>query len=341
MKRLEFNFLPTMIGSLPHTDPVKACALVSRFLKDIPAWPQLPNRSYKENMFNQFTEGLPGVVVTEEKTFICQSDNFDKELQKLYTAYLANDSSGYSISDDYAIGLSCFLDKGSALKAVKGQVTGPISFGITIKDEDGKGIIFNDILADAAAKLLKLKAAWQEAELSKLNKNTIIFVDDPAMAAYGSAYLPLSKGKAIALLEEVFSGIRGIKGAHCCGNTDWSILMATSVQVLAFDAYNYSDSLTIYPDEVKSFIDRGNAIAWGIVPTDEKLIADETAYSLKDRLEETMAFFTRKGIDFNKLVRQGLLTPSCGITFASEDAAEHAFETLVKLSDIIRKRHLN
>jgi len=340
MNKLEFNFLPTMIGSLPHIDPDKACALVSRFLKDIPAWPQLPNRTYKENMFNQFTEGLPGAVITEEKSFIRQSESFDNELQKLYSAYLANDYSGYGISNDYAAGLGCFLDKGTALKAAKGQVTGPISFGITIKDEQGKGIIFNDTLADAAAKLLKLKASWQENELKKLNKNTVIFIDEPAMAAYGSAYLPLAKEKAIGLLEEVFSGIRGIKGTHCCGNTDWSLLMATSVQILAFDAYNYADSLTIYPDEVKNFIEKGNAIAWGIVPTDEKLIADETASSLKDRLEETIAFFSRKGIDFNRLIRQGLLTPSCGITFASEDAAESALAILSELSDKMRKRYL-
>jgi len=340
MEKLEFNCLPTMIGSLPHTDPAKACALVSRFFRDIPAWPQLPNRSYKENMFNQFTEGLPGAVVTEEKSLIIHSDSFDIELQKLYSAYLANDSSGYGISDDYAAGFKCFLDKGTALKAVKGQVTGPISFGITIKDEDGKGIIFNDTLADAAAKLLKLKASWQESKLASLNKNTIIFIDEPAMAAYGSAYLPLGKEKAVSLLEEVFSGISGIKGAHCCGNTDWSILLSTSAQVLAFDAYNYADSLTIYPDEVKSFIDKGNAIAWGIVPTDEKQIADETASSLKDRLEETMAFFSRKGIDFNQLIRQGLLTPSCGITFASEDAAERALEILTELSEKMRRRYL-
>ena len=58
----EFNCLPTMIGSMPHTDPAEACAVVSRYLKDIPAWPQLPQRSFKENMYAQYSEGFPGIV---------------------------------------------------------------------------------------------------------------------------------------------------------------------------------------------------------------------------------------------------------------------------------------
>ncbi len=63
MPDVEFGCLPTVIGSMPHTDPAAACSLVTRFLKDIPAWPQLPNRSFLENMYVQYSQGFPGVVV--------------------------------------------------------------------------------------------------------------------------------------------------------------------------------------------------------------------------------------------------------------------------------------
>ena len=46
MPDIEFGCLPTAIGSMPHTDPAEACSQVSRYLKDIPAWPQLPRRSF-------------------------------------------------------------------------------------------------------------------------------------------------------------------------------------------------------------------------------------------------------------------------------------------------------
>ncbi|MBM3132761.1 MAG: hypothetical protein FJZ95_07000, partial [Chloroflexi bacterium] len=54
--------LATAIGSMPHADPAEAGALALRYLPDIPVWPQLPNRSFLENMYAQYSEGLPGVV---------------------------------------------------------------------------------------------------------------------------------------------------------------------------------------------------------------------------------------------------------------------------------------
>ena len=89
----------------------------------------------------------------------------------------------------------------------------------------------------------KLKAAWQEKELKKISKKTIIFLDEPYMAAYGSSVAAgaFSRPEKIAeMIDEVFEGISGLKGIHCCGNTDWSVLLKTKLDILNFDAYNYA-----------------------------------------------------------------------------------------------------
>jgi methionine synthase II (cobalamin-independent) len=338
---MEFGCLATAIGSMPHTDPSEACSLVTRYLKDIPAWPQLPKRTFVENMYAQFSEGFPGAVVESARIYVDRSRDLDKPLEQLYAAYLDNDVDKYAISREYAAGLHSFLDlMGLSPRAVKGQVTGPVSWGLTITDEKRQSIIYDDVLADAAAKLLRLKAAWQEKELRKISFNTIIFVDEPYMSSFGSALIPLSKERVISLLEEVFGGIKGLNGVHCCGNTDWSVLLGTSVNILSFDAYNYAQSLSLYPAEIKKLLDRKGAIAWGIVPNDEESLAKETVASLKDRLEEAMAPFTRKGVPFKNLIAQGLLTPSCTLTSLSIDAATQALELLAELSKMIRKRYL-
>jgi len=121
------------------------------------------------------------------------------------------------------------------------------------------------------------------------------------MASYGSAYFNISREKALSLIQEVLGGINGIRGIHCCGNTDWSVLLASSTHIIGFDAYNYAGSLSLYPAEVKKLLDRGGAIAWGIVPNTSDSLAQETASSLKDRLEEAMAPLTRHGISLNNL----------------------------------------
>ena len=223
---------------------------------------------------------------------------------------------------------------------VKGQITGPISWGLCVIDSEQRGILYDELLADNAARFLRLKAMWQERFLREISDDTVIFVDEPYLTSLGSAFVAISSEQVSTLLEEVFSGMVGLKGVHCCGSTDWSILLKTSVDILSFDAYNYADSLNTYPAEVKSFLERGGTIAWGIVTNDEESLAKETLASLHDRLGEAMAPFTRDGTSFKQLISQGLLTPSCGLESMSPGAVEEALLLLTGLSARLRRKYL-
>ena len=338
---MDFGCRITAIGSMPHTDPSQACSQVSRYLKDIPAWPQLPGRSYLENMCAQFSEGFPGAVVRGETLFIDRTRDLDRGLEEFYSAYLDDDIDKYPITRDYAAGLHSFLAlKNLTPLAAKGQVTGPVTWGLTVTDNEKRAIIYDDTLGDVVAKFLRLKASWQEETLKKISKNTIIFVDEPYMATFGSVSMNLSRERVVSLLEEVFRGLSGLKGVHCCGNTDWSVLLGANFDILSFDAYNYAQSLSLYPAEVKKFLAKGGAIAWGIVPNDEESLVKESVSSLKDRLEAAMAPFTGDGVPFQQLIGQGLLTPSCGLASLSIDAATQALGLLAELSADIRKRYI-
>ncbi len=338
-----FGCLPTLIGTMPQTDAGKACAVINRFLKDIPAWPQLPKRSPNENMCIQFSEGFPGAVIKDGNVVIERTPDFNMALDALYTAYMENNFAKYPISPDYAAGLCACVTNGSAIgHAIKGQVTGPVTWGLTVKDAEGCSILYDDLLGDAVPRFLKLKAEWQEAMLRRISKRTIIFVDEPYMAAYGSSVtVSLSKGKVINLLNEVFSGIRGLKGVHCCGNTDWSVLLSTDTNILSFDAWNFAGSLSLYPADVKAFLTRRGAVAWGIVPNTAGDVSSENTASLQDRLEEAIAPFTRgNGIHMRDIVAQSLITPSCGLAGLPEDAVPTCFELLAGLSNRMREKYL-
>jgi hypothetical protein len=133
---------------------------------------------------------------------------------------------------------------------IKGQVTGPVSWGLVVGDQDRKPVLYDDILAEAVAKHLRLKATWMEQKLRKLAAQTILMVDEPYMSSFGSAFVSLNRDQAVALMEEVLAGIEGLKGVHCCGNTDWSLMLSTTADILSLDAYEYAESLALYPDEV-------------------------------------------------------------------------------------------
>ena len=55
----------------------------------------------------------------------------------------------------------CELDLGQP-PVVKGQVTGPVSWGLTVADQNRKPVLYDDVLAEAVAKHLRLKATWSE-----------------------------------------------------------------------------------------------------------------------------------------------------------------------------------
>ncbi|MGD1119094.1 MAG: methionine synthase [Dehalococcoidales bacterium] len=344
MSNTEFGCLPTIIGSVSHTDAKKACALITRYLKDIPTWPQLPRKSFLENMYVQYSEGFPGLVLENNRVYVDTTKDYTKSLETLYQAYLENDFSKFSMGRDHAEGLYTLLEQDKlSPKAVKGCVTGPLSWGMTITDENKRPILYHEVLGDAVPKFLKLKAAWEENELKKISKNTIIFVDEPYMASYGSSVAAgvFSRPEKIAeIIDEVFEGISGLKGIHCCGNTDWSVLFKTKLDILNFDAYSYAASLALYPEEVKKFIARGGCIAWGIVPNAMVSLLKESLASLKDRLEDAMAPFTRNGMSIKDIIKHSLVLPCCGLNALTEDGVEQALKLLTELSTEMRKKYL-
>lgn len=351
MPTIEFECRPVIIGSMPHTEQGEACNLVNRYLKDFPAWPQLPRRSFLENMYVQFSEGFPGVVIEglpekglsgTERISLDHRRDLNKSLESLYSAYLQNDPQPFAISRKYAAGLYQFLDMTFPDSlAVKGQITGPVSWSLTVTDADHKPLIYDDILVDAVSRMIRLKALWQEQQLLRLNKNTIIFVDEPYLSSYGSAFLPVSKEKILSLLGEVIGGISGLRGIHCCGNTDWSIVLEASIDIVSFDAFNYAESFNLYLPDIIKFFNHHGTIAWGIVPVIPEILAKESVPSLMDRLGEAMAPLTRAGIPFRQIVKQGILTPSCGLAILRDDeTVESALQLLVDLSTYIRRKYL-
>ncbi len=347
-KSFEAGLRSLAAGSLPHTDPAIACRLASEAL-DIPTWPQLPRRSFLENMYVQYSEQFPGIVVNGGRIYVDRAQDLDPALEKLYIAYLMNDLEHAAISTDYAAGLHSFLkpdlDRSPPSKTgrdrrslVKGQVTGPVSWGLTVVDQNRKPVLYDDVLAEAVASHLRLKATWMEQKLRKLSPQTLIFLDEPYMSSIGSAFFSLNREQVIALMEEVFAGIEGLKGVHCCGNTDWSLLLSTSVDILNVDAYNYAKALALYPEDVGAFLERGGAIAWGIVPSSDQAL-DETVGSLVDRFHHTIGLLTAKGLHQDDLLASALIMPSCGCGSLAVETAERVLELTVGVAEALQQRY--
>jgi methionine synthase II (cobalamin-independent) len=203
-----------------------------------------------------------------------------------------------------------------------------------LKDEAGRDVIHNELLFDAVVKGLAMKAAWQIQELGRFGKPVIIFIDEPAMEALGSAFSAVSSEVIAEKLDEIIDAIHeagGIAGIHCCGNADWPMLFATRVDIVNFDAFDYLERVLLYPAEIARFIGRGGALAWGIVPTGAAARSESSA-TLRARLDAGMKRLEAAGIDRATLRRRCLITPSCGLGSLAPEQAEAALALLAQVA---------
>ncbi|MGE5809285.1 MAG: methionine synthase [Nitrospirota bacterium] len=341
-----FNCIATGIGSLPIAEPDRAAALSLRYLAEAPIWPQLPQRDFREHMDAQYSEALPGIRLdaARKRFFFDTSDDLTPELEKFFGRFIEKDYDFFRISAEYAPGFYSLLhalEKGlpPGARFVKGHITGPLTAGVSLKDQTGRDIVHHDVLFDAVVKGLAMKAAWQVRELGRFGKPVIIFIDEPAMESLGSAFSAVSSEVVAEKLNEIIGIIHelgGIAGIHCCGNADWPLLFNTDVDIVNFDAFGYMDKVMLYPGDIKKFLGRGGALAWGIVPT-AAFTGNETADQLVARLEAGLKRLETDGIARESLLRQCLITPSCGMGSLTPEAAEAILKLVREVSDRMQK----
>lgn len=348
--------LATTIGSLPHTDPVRGTALMFAYTPEIPAWVQFPKRAAHENMMIQFTEGLPGLVDDGERvTFDTAAPDLTEQLTDFYARYLAATEGGdaaaldaFGLSAEYAAGFGEFiarLPEQPTPVALKGQVTGPFTLGTNLLDRDRRCAYYDETLRDVIVKTVALKALWQIVRLKPFCPRVIIFLDEPSLLGFGSqTFITVSRKDVIRDINEVVAVIHAqgaLAGVHCEANTDWSLLMETDLDILDFDAYDHMQAITLYPAELRAFLERGGSLGWGIVPTlDRDAAATETLPSLLARFDEGVGRLVQKGFERESLLRRALITPSCGMGgVLTEPLAERVLGLLRELSLSLRQQH--
>ena len=350
------KFLATGIGSMPFADVEHAVDVSLTKLKEAPFWPQLPKMDLNEQMEIQYSEGMPCIVIDREKKrmYFDTSGDYSEAFAEFYEAYMVTmdpeggtgDCSAVAISPDFSRGLSAMEKRlqslGSKLPFVKAQTTGPCSFALTIVDENKRAIYYNEEFRDVVIKALAMKCRWQIQKFQPYAEKIICFVDEPILSGFGSStYISVKREDVVAHLAEMIEAIHmdnGIAGIHCCGNTEWSILIDAGVDIVNFDAFGYGDTIAMYPEAVKTHLERGGMLAWGIVPT-SKAIQEQTVETMVAHFEKMMDNLAAKGIGKQLIVEQAIISPSCGTGSMDPEDAEKVFEMTALLSKTMKKKY--
>jgi hypothetical protein len=353
---MKTKFLATAIGSMPFKDPEYAAVISLTSMPDAPIWTQLPKLGVREQMEIQYSEGMPCAVIDYEKNrmYFDTSGDYSEAFAEFYENYMlamdpdegSGDCSSMAISEDFSKGIyaleRALKQRKSKLPFVKVQTTGPCSLALTIVDENKRAIFYNEEFRDMIIKALAMKCRWQIQKFKPYAENIICFVDEPILSAFGSStYVSVNREEVVAALREVIDAVHmdgALAGIHCCGNTEWSILIDAGVDIVNFDAFEFGETIAMYPDAFKTHLNSGGILAWGIIPT-SKEIQSQTVAGLEARLEQVMDNLAAKGIDKKQITEQSILTPSCGTGSLAPEDAEKVFSLLYALSGRMKEKY--
>lgn len=326
------------MGILPHKDVGRALELA--FSLDIPFFPQLPRRSFYEDMYVQLSSNFPGISLDlDEKKINFSHEKFLSELDKYFEA----DDDFFRLRYPYSEVYEDFLGRDlSGFYAVRGQVTGPVSFGFRVFDEEGKPIIYHDDVREILFDFVVRKVNVMLEELKEKNENAFVWVDEPGLGWVFSAFSGYNDEMAREDLRSFFSRFYGIKGLHLCADVNLPYLLDLGIELLSFDSLQIGELHPEYGERVADFIRGGGVIAWGIVPTDPSLLKED-AKSLARRLLSYWDVIEGAGMPKEEVARNSLLAPSrCCVSiseggFDEEGMVERAFKVLRELSYILRE----
>jgi len=342
----------TAMGIMPHRDVDKALDLSLGL--DIPFWPQLPNVSLYEDMYIQTSEHFPGIMIDfEKKRLVFDTARFEEELNAYFTKM--ENPQTYVLTSEYSTVFQKFLSKNlQGYRAIRGQITGPVSFGFKVLDEKFKPIIYNEEVKTILFDFIQKKVNLQYQELKKKNPNAFVWVDEPGLGYVFSGLSGYNDQQAKEDYHNFVQGLEGPKGLHLCADVNLPYLLELEIDILSFDAFQIGFMPKEYAWSVAEFIKKGGIISWGIVPTEFKALETQTLEKLTSVLTGYWEVISENtDLSLGQIAEQALIAPArcclVDVTIDSGESArtfnveekivEKAFSLLPELSKILKKKY--
>ena len=289
------NLMTTGMGILPHKNVEEALAVAMSV--DIPFWPQVPKVNFFEDMYVQASENFPGIVLEpENRRIYFRTEQFYAELEHALANF--DNSAFFGMSPRFSATYHRFLAYDlSSFAAIRGQLEGPVSFGLNVLDENKRPMIMNDEARAVLFDFMARKANRQLSELKGKNPRAFLFIDEPGLQYIFSALSGYTNDIARGDLERFFAQIERPRGIHLCGNPDWDFLLNLDIDILSFNAYNCGEIFIKHREGLRRFLDRGGVLGWGFVPANVDEFAKESAEGLVHHIEALWRELEKVGFD--------------------------------------------
>lgn len=305
--------MATAIGSLPHRDPDAAAALVLRCVPELPAAPQLPQRTPLEGFVAQWARAIDCVDIEADGALVVR-------------AGIAADAPIDTTFDALAHGgLLAFLDAASSspmpVKRVKVQCAGPLTLGVALVDA---GVDVETAFELGSRTVRAWARALQHLVSARLpDAALVVCLDEPALVRWGRDAAAgddlIDRETATDILSAALAAPACLTAVHVCGHGDLRIALDAGPRLVHFDvdALDLDDATAL-----SRYLEGGGWVIWGAVPTHRPV--GEHVAPLWKTLLDTWCELTRRGCDPARLRSQALVAPACGLAGHGVSQAERA-----------------
>lgn len=313
---------PTSIGSLPHRDRDEAIAFVLDRTPELPAAPTVPALEPLERMIPQAAWGIAGVEIADDGTVTVPDPAAVDPAAPLGDPHL----SGRPFTT-WRLFLDVVAGRDDPIKL---QLTGPLTLGLTLVAAGVVPSVAFPVAVHAVA--ARTRALLDLADLKAPGVPRLVVLDEPGLVGGLRPELELAPDHVIDLLSGALAAAEGraMTGVHCCGPTDWRLVLQAGPQLLSLPV---GAEVTGSAGALGSFLDRGGWVAWGAVATDGPL--GEQPSRPWRQLSAQWCELVQNGCDPVLLRRQALVTPACGLALHDVATADHVFDITRRLAEKI------
>jgi hypothetical protein len=305
-------------------------------------------------MYVQTSQNFPGIEIDFEKGRLSfETERFAEVLPDYFTKMELPET--YTLTPEYSAVFQRFLSRDlQGYRAIRGQITGPVSFGFKVMDESFKPIIYNDEVKTILFDFIQKKVNLQYQELRKKNPNAFVWVDEPGLGYVFSGLSGYNDQQAKKDYSDFIQGLEGPKGLHLCADVNLPYLLELGIEILSFDAFQIGFMPKEYAQSAAEFLKKGGIISWGIVPTESSVLSIQTPEKLASVLSDYWNIISETtGLSLEQIAAQALIAPArcclkdiaiemsgqCGIPNIEEQIVEKAFTFLSEISQILKERY--
>ena len=265
------------LGALPYNNIETTTRMVAKLFEKMPAMVSLPLIDKEDTVIARTISNIPGIKFKDNKIHVKTTSNHFKhaliDLDVAFNNPVFENLEAYSFESVFMESYFNLLGKFQPPNACI-NILGPFSLSQMAVADIEEHVLTDKSFRKLFIQAVAVKALWAIEKIKKVSPNTVpvIVLEEPLLASLG--YLKrenedITIELVTNLLTKVVEKLKSagaIVAVQSMEKCDWKVPIAAGVDIISFDAYNNPNNLSIIPEQVTEFLNRGGKINWAIVP---------------------------------------------------------------------------